>query len=135
MYNSSGRLTVRAYTAGGALPVEGAVVRITGATEENRLVAYSLITDRDGVTEMTELPAPGISYSLSPAPAEMPYALYDIEISAPGYYSERLNGVSIFSGISSVQPINMIPGEGMLVDSFPLGSQYLMQQQMSYKEE
>lgn len=135
MYDSSGKLTVRAYTAGGALPVEGAVVRIMGATEENRLVAYSLITDRDGVTEVTLLPAPSISYSLSPDPAEMPYALYDIEITAPGYYSERLNGVSVFSGISSVQPINMIPGEGMLVDSFPLGAQHLMQDQTDPKEE
>ena len=41
MPNSSGTLRVRAYTAGGALPVEGAVVRVMGAGEDNRLVSFS----------------------------------------------------------------------------------------------
>ena len=42
MPNSSGTLRVRAYTAGGALPVEGAVVRVMGAGEDNRLVSFSI---------------------------------------------------------------------------------------------
>ena len=109
MLDSEGTLRVRAYTAGGALPIADAVVRIKGAEEGNRLIAYSLITDRDGTTEAVKLPAPSLSYSLSPSPAEAPFAVYDIEISKEGYYSKVINGVNVFSGVNSVQLANMIP--------------------------
>ncbi len=122
MLDSSGTLTVRAYTAGGALPVSGAVVRIFGASEWNRLVVYSSVTDRDGLTERFTLPTPSASYSMTPSPAELPYSLYDLEISAPGYYTKRINGITLFSGINSVQLINMIPGSGNMVEDYPRGN-------------
>lgn len=122
MLNSSGTLTVRAYTAGGGLPVKDAVVRILGAEEENRLTVISGITDRDGLTERFILPAPDASLSLAPSPAELPYSLYDLEISAPGYYTKRINGLTVFSGINSVQLINMIPGSGNMVEDYPRGN-------------
>ena len=119
MLNSIGKIRVRAYTAGGALPIEGATVRIMGAEEDNRLISYSLLTDRDGLTEAVELPAPSISYSLSPNPDEKPYAIYDIEVTAPGYYSKIINGLSVFSGVESVQLINMIPEGNRPIDDYP----------------
>ena len=122
MLNSSGNLRVRAYTAGGALPVEGAVIRVTGASEDNRLVAYSTITDRDGLGELFTLPAPDVNYSLSPSPAEVPYALYDLEITADGYYTKTIRGISVFSGVNSIQLVNMIPGSGRMVEDYPRGS-------------
>ena len=119
MLASEGKIRIRAYTAGGALPIEGATVRIMGAEENNRLVSYSLITDRDGLTESVSLPAPDVNFSLSPSPNEKPYALYDIEITAPGYYSKKINGLSVFSGIESVQLINMIPEGSRPIEDFP----------------
>ena len=121
MLDSAGTLRVRAYTAGGALPIAGAVVRIIGAEEANRLVSRSLITDRNGITEAVSLPAPSISYSLSPSPVEAPFAVYDVEISAEGYYSKRINGVSVFSGVDSVQLANMIPSSSGVQD-YPRGN-------------
>ena len=73
------------------------------------MISYSLITDRDGLTESVNLPAPNVDFSLSPSPNEKPYAQYDVEITAPGYYSKIINGLSVFSGIESIQLINMIP--------------------------
>lgn len=122
MPNSSGTLVIRAFTAGGALPVEGAIVRIQGTDENNRLKSYSLITDRDGITKAVVLPAPSVDYSLTPNAPEQPFSLYDVEISAPGYLSKRINGLSIFSGINSIQPINMIPGNNENLDDFPRGN-------------
>ena len=119
MLTSEGRIRIRAYTAGGALPIEGATVRIIGAEESNRLVSYSLITDRDGLTESVALPAPDVNFSLSPSPIEKPYALYNVEITAPGYYSKDINGLSVFSGIESVQLINMIPEGSRPIDDYP----------------
>ncbi len=121
MYNSKGTLTVRTYTAGGALPIENAVVRIIGANEENRFFARSLLTDEDGLTEKVSLPAPSIDYSLSPSPSSAPSASYNVEISHPGYYTKRIDGVSVFSGIDSIQLVNMIPADGNPND-YPRGS-------------
>ena len=122
MLGSTGSLRIRAYTAGGALPVVGATVRIRGAEEANRLVNYSLTTDRDGITESVSLPAPSVEYSLSPDPVESPFALYDVEIVAPGYYSKTIKGLTVFSGVESIQLVNMIPGDAGNTENYPRGN-------------
>ena len=108
-FDESGTLTVRAYTAGGALPLEGTRIKISGALEENRFYEAELITDVDGLTAKVALPSPKKRYSLSPGAPEIPYATYDMVVSATGYYTKKLYGVTVFSGIDSVQPIEMIP--------------------------
>lgn len=122
MPDSSGTLRVRTYTAGGALPVGEAVVRVIGASEDVRLVSFSSVTDRDGLSDLFILPAPDVGYSLSPSPAEAPYSLYDVEASAPGYFTKRIKGVTVFPGINSIQLINMTPGSGLMIEEYPRGS-------------
>ena len=122
MPESSGTLRVRTYTAGGALPVEGAIVRVKGASEDNRLVSFSTVTDVDGLGELFTLPAPSQSLSLAPSPAELPYSLYDLEISADGYYTKTIRGLTVFSGINSIQLVNMIPGSGNMIEDYPRGN-------------
>ena len=122
MYDSYGTLLVRAYTAGGALPVEGTIVRVIGADENNRTVSFSAVTDRDGDTENFILPAPSAAYSMSPSPTEIPYATYDLEVFKKGYFSKTIRGLTVFPGINSVQLINMIPGSGNMVEDYPRGS-------------
>ena len=121
MFDDFGNFKARAYTAG-ALPVENARVRIMGAEEENRGVAYSLVTDVDGITETIRLPAPSSSLSLSPSPSEPPYALYDLEVSADGYFSKRIYGVMVFSGVETLQEINMIPSSDDFPSDYPRGN-------------
>lgn len=108
-FDESGTMTVRAYTAGGAIPLQGTRVRVTGAMEENRFYEAELITDYDGLTAKIVLPSPKRSYSLSPGAPETPYATYDLVVSAEGYYPKELYGVAVFSGVDSLQPIAMIP--------------------------
>lgn len=104
-----GTLSVRTYTASEALPVEGALVEISGAEESNRDLFYSVITDRDGKTENLMLPAPNRSLSLSPGALDIPYSVYDMHISAPGYYTKNIYGLTVFPGVTSLQLVNMIP--------------------------
>lgn len=108
-YDSEGSIQISAFTAGGALPVPNISIRITGSEEENIDVDYSVITGRDGVTDTLSLPAPSVFYSLSPNPAEQPYARYTIEAYGAGYYPKRLEDVTIFSGVKSILPLEMIP--------------------------
>ena len=108
-YNKNGTLIINATSAGGALPTSGTVVRIIGSEEENRDVQYSIITDVDGISERITLPAPPRELSLSPGSPEPAYALYNIEISAPGFYTKKIFNVAVFDGEETVQPINMRP--------------------------
>ena len=122
MNTEYGSLSVRAYTAGGALPVVGAIVRIFGAEEDNREVVHSLLTDTDGKAPTVKLPTPNKSYSMAPGPSERPYALYDLEISADEYYTKQIRGVSVFSGITSLQLVNMIPLSQNEIGGYPRGN-------------
>lgn len=109
MYESNGTLRVRTFTAGGALPIPDAIVRIFGADEENRSFARSTVTDRDGVGIFNNVPAPSVEYSLSPNPEERPFSTYSLEVNAEGYATQFIRDVTVFSGIESYQPINLIP--------------------------
>jgi hypothetical protein len=121
MFSSFGTLTVRAYTAG-AIALEDVAVRITGAEEENRFVAYSLITDVDGVTPEVSLPAPDVGYSLTPGAGETPYATYDILLEKDGFYTRRIFGASVFADVRSLQIVNMIPTTEDAVRELPRGN-------------
>ena len=108
-YDSDGYIQINAFTAGGALPASDVSVRILGSDEANIDFDYTLITGRDGTTELIPAPAPSAIYSSAPNPAEQPYAKYDVEAFAEGYYPKRLRDVTVFSGIKSYVPLEMIP--------------------------
>ena len=68
-----GYLKIRATSTGGALPVEGAVVRINEYTPQgNGNVLYSLRTNEGGLTETVSLGAPPAAESMMPGAAR-PY--------------------------------------------------------------
>ena len=68
------------------------------------------------------LPSPARSYSLSPHALEMPYAVYDLEITADGFYTKRINNIAVFSGIEAIQEVNMIPISPLKDAIFPRGN-------------
>ena len=108
-----GYLIVRASTALGAIPVAGATVSIrkdlsgTLSPERGDVIRITT-TDRDGRTERIELDAPPRSQSMQPGGA-FPYATYNIDVEAPGYYRLFFNNVPIYDSITSIQPAMLIP--------------------------
>lgn len=108
-FDEFGYLTVRTTSASNALPIEGSIIHVSGAVEENRFIEYSVITDVDGITEKLRLPCPSSIYSLTPGPQEIPYGLYNVEVSAKGFLTKNIYNVAIFSQINTVLPVNMIP--------------------------
>lgn len=107
-----GYLIVRATTARGAIPLEGANVTVRNRLpefEEGRGDAVvSSVTDRSGNTQRIALPAPPRAASETPGDAK-PYSTYDIEVFADGYYQHRYYGIPIFDGITAVQQADLIP--------------------------
>lgn len=110
-YTGRGYLRIRTSSADSALPIPDVVVRVFGTDEENYGVEYMQITDIDGLTGVFTLPAPPLSYSLSPDPAETPYATYRAEVRGSGYEAVDIDVLQIFDGISGVLPVNMVISE------------------------
>ncbi len=103
-----GTLLVKVSTAGIFLPVEGADVRIVGASPGNRDIRYLLSTDRSGLAEQIELPTPAAALSQSPG-NEPGFSLYDIEVFKEGFYPATFLSVPLFPGVTAIQRVEMIP--------------------------
>ena len=105
---SSGFLKVN-ITKGGIIPVENATVTITKMENGNPVLVASLKTDQNGNTNTIELPAPALSLSQTSDNTERPYSLYNIVAYKSGFYVVEQLDVPVFSGVTSMQPINFIP--------------------------
>ncbi len=105
-----GELIIRASGGGGAFPIEGAVVTVSGREQDGVSgVIYSLRTDESGLTPRVGLPAPSGSLSLRPGVGIQPYSVYDIKVTKNGYEDSENASVQIFDGITALQYFNMIP--------------------------
>lgn len=108
--SGEGTLRIQTTTAGGALPVKGAVVRISRVAEEGEpdVVLYSFETDESGLTPFVVLAAPPKSESLSPDGGDA-YAVYRVVVNREGFYPVEVGRVPIFDGVRALQPIALIP--------------------------
>lgn len=107
-YTGMGYLVIRASTASNAIPLEGATVTVRGNQPNFSAVIVELTTERNGLTPKISLSAPPRRNSVSPG-IENPFATYNIDVKSKGYFPTSTQQVPIFDGITSVQPINLIP--------------------------
>ncbi len=66
-----------------------------------------LNTDISGQTQVVDLDAPPLEYSLNENNEEMPYANYDVEIDAPGYEVENVENVEILPRSLAIQNVKL----------------------------
>ncbi len=104
--NESGNITVAVRTAGGALPVENAVVTVKDA---NQNILYVVFTDISGKTAPLAVPAPPKANSSAPGMPDPPFFTYNIDTDKAGYISVRNLSVPVYPGITSIQPVEMLP--------------------------
>ena len=100
-----GRLIIQASVAGQALPVSGAIVTVSDSSGREIEVQT---TDNSGRTRGVDLPAPSAEYSQRPGTVR-PYAIYNVRVEKPGYYTQEFLNVAVFDRIESVQPVVMEP--------------------------
>ena len=74
---------------------------------------YTLFTDRNGRTERVSLSAPAASLSLRPGIPNA-FALYSVAVTAEGFHPFFFSNVPVFSGITSIQPAELIPENAFL---------------------
>jgi len=109
--NQVGYLKVSTTSAEETIPLANVSVIVSKRFADHEEILYSLLTNDSGETEIVELPAPPKSLSESPSNdnSVKPYAEYNISTYLKGYYQVINSTVPIFSGITSIQKINMIP--------------------------
>ena len=104
-----GKLVVRVSAASGAVPISGASVLIrssAGMPPVQTLAA--LMTDESGLTEPVAIPTPSRSESLAPG-GNRPFTEISTEVSAEGYFTSSNINIPIYPGITSIQPVTLIP--------------------------
>ncbi len=110
MNEEVGYLIVGVTSARENFPVEGARVRIYSQGSGGELVLlYTLVTDSSGKTPSVELSAPPKYASQSPDTGIIPYSLYTIDTDYEGYYSVQNINAPIYSGVTSIQNVSLIP--------------------------
>lgn len=109
MGNSIGYILVNTRTGEGSSPVIGASVLITAVIDGKREIIASGVTNESGVSPKFSVPAPALIHSQAPDSLKRPYSLYDISVTAKGFFNARSVDVPVFSGITSVQNFGMIP--------------------------
>ncbi len=101
----TGYITVNVRTAGGYLPIDGAI--ITVRNEVGSIIAV-MLSDMAGTSDILSLWAPPREASLSPGTSPVA-AFYTLTTEKEGYYSVETSSVPIFSGERSVQNVILVP--------------------------
>ncbi len=104
-----GYLTVAVTSAKGALPLQGARVRIFNGGNNDTPPLFSLVTDESGRTPTVELPAPPFEASQTPDSGTVPYASYTIDTELDGYYTVQNINAPVYPGVYSIQNVLMVP--------------------------
>ena len=104
-----GYLGVTVTTAIDAIPIRDSTVTISQLSDGVDKTVKILTTDIDGKTDIIILPTPPKENSLTPNPLGPSYAVYNVRVDKEGYYTQSSLNVPIFTGITSIQPIRLIP--------------------------
>ena len=83
--------------------------RSTAIVDGNRMIIAAGVTDSSGCIPKFAVPAPELSLSQAPGSKVRPYNIYDVSVSADGFFNARSVDVPVFSGTTSVQNFEMVP--------------------------
>lgn len=103
---ADGYLQVRAYTSDALLPLEGAAIAVTDS--QGALIATRL-TDKSGRIIPIGISSPDRSDSTDPNFVGQPFTTVAIRARHPGYEQLQVNQVQIFAGVTTLQPLEMVP--------------------------
>lgn len=103
----SGFLQVSVVAGDTMKPLQDARVSISYSGEPETDIEQ-LVTDSDGQTDAVELAAPPVEYSMEPGDVQ-PYAEYSVMVTASGYESFNVSGISLFADTTALQGIRLVP--------------------------
>ena len=106
----TGTLRFQVYAAGQAFPVPSARVTVVLELENETRELFDGLTDINGVIDDIVLPAPDKNLSQSPSDTPfLPYSSYTAIVEHPEFAGARFTDIPVFSGVKSVQGVELIP--------------------------
>lgn len=103
-----GYLVAQVTTAYTNLPIKNAKATVSKPIGYDTYLSQIKMTDENGKTEPIPLPSRSPDLSLQPG-YPVPYTIYNLTVEAPGYYTVEVLDIPIFPGVTSIQPVNLIP--------------------------
>ena len=101
-----GYITVNVRTAGGVLPVGGAL--ITVSIDGGGTVAV-MLSDPSGTSDVIALDTPPRENSLSPENSGAVASFYTVETNKDGFYPVVNTGIPVYAGVTSIQSVILVP--------------------------
>lgn len=105
-----GQLQVNVTSSENAFPIADATISIS-YTGVPGTILEQVQTNSSGQTEVLNLDAPPIEYSLNPNNEIQPYSEYTLDITAPGYEPVSISGAEILADVTALQNVTMRPSQ------------------------
>lgn len=103
-----GRLQINVTSEITAYPIENATISISYTGVPNSTLEQ-LQTNQVGQTEVVELDAPPLEYSLDQTIEEQPYSEYTLQVNAPGFEPISIAGAEILADVTALQDVRLRP--------------------------
>lgn len=117
----TGTMRIETFASDRAFSVPSARIMVFLPLDSGNITLYDGITDISGSSDRIILPAPPRSLSSSPNNGNiLPYSAYTVYIEHPSYVRSLFNNVPVFSGIESVQPVQMLAKVAGLSEPDPI---------------
>lgn len=108
--DGTGGLQLNVTTLDRLYPVKNALVTVFTGNGQNKIVIETDVTDQSGKSGVFNLKTPPVADSQQAENGgEVPYARYNVSVQSDGYVEQIAMNVPIFSGILSVQGIDLLP--------------------------
>ena len=105
---ATGYIVVNVYTSRAQLPLRNAQVSVTDGNEAGPKLLGFRLTGVTGKTDEIEIETPDLDSSLSPS-EKKPFAICDVKISHPSYYTLNIRDVQVFANTQTLQNVELIP--------------------------
>ena len=119
---SLGSIRVNVTSSTDNRPIENATISVSFTGDPSSGALEELQTNATGNTNVVEVPAPPLEYSLTPS-APMPYSEYTLTIRAAGFEPVVIAGAQILPTRTAIQNISLDPtpsNEPGTAETFPI---------------
>lgn len=103
---AEGTLQVHAYTSDSLLPLEGVAIAVLDS--QGTLLSAQL-TNKSGQIQPVRIQVPDLADSLNPDYTGQPFTSVTVRAQHPLYEQIEANRVQLFAGVTTIQPLEMIP--------------------------
>jgi hypothetical protein len=105
--NRTGGLKIQCFRGDDYIPIDGAKITVRGTADSGNANNIELTTDSAGLTEVIDLAAPPLEYSLNENSNQIPYSVYDITVERSGFNSIIIKGCQVFPTRIAYQICNL----------------------------